>query len=48
LIGSSNAPSTITLRVRNAPKEEYVPAQGGVVRRRIKEIEEAARGARDM
>jgi hypothetical protein len=48
LIGSSNAPSTITLRVRNAPKEECVPAQGGVVRRRIKEIEEAATGARDM
>jgi hypothetical protein len=46
--GSSNVPSTITLWVRNAPKEECAPMKGGIVRRRIKEMEEVAKGAQVM
>ncbi|KAM0833194.1 hypothetical protein ACQ4PT_064416 [Festuca glaucescens] len=47
-IGSSDAPAPITLRARGARKDEHMPAQGGVVRRRIQEMEEVARGAQGM
>ncbi|KAM0901363.1 hypothetical protein ACQ4PT_020050 [Festuca glaucescens] len=47
-IGSSDAPAPITLRARGARKDEHMPTQGGVVRRRIQEMEEVARGAQGM
>jgi hypothetical protein len=34
--------------MRNAPKEECAPTEGGMVRRRIKEMEEVAKGAQVM
>jgi hypothetical protein len=48
LIGSSDAPTPITLRVHGAQKEEHAPVQDGMVKRRIQEIEEVARGAQGM
>ena len=47
LMGSNDAPPTIMLRARRTPKEEPAPAQG-VVRTRIKDMEEVARGAQGV
>jgi len=47
LIGGNNAPPTLTLRACGTLKVETTPAQG-VVRTRIKEMEEVARGAQGV